>query len=302
MTPPNVVNVVGGLGNQLFQFLFGIALEQETGRQTVYDVSDFERYRLHEGLAIETYFSVLLDRAEPADLANASWLTRGYNRKRVVSKLAPYLGSLSPVLTDETWSLTDRHDRGPRYFRGYWQAQPYTSRALEEVRRRLRFQPALMESAEKSLIALGVERGSCAAIQVRRGDFLTAPKKSPHYGLPLGYFYSAMGAMNARLGVRKFYVFSDDVEGLKADFRSDFEVVYVDAAVSTSAGMDLCLMSAFPNLIMSNSTFGWWAAALRSDPSGTVYAPAQWLNPGYPNQSLSPILLPGWEALEVVNP
>lgn len=299
MTPPNVVNVVGGLGNQLFQFLFGIALEQETGRQTVYDVSDFERYRLHEGLVIETYFSVLLDRAQPADLANASWLVRGFHRKRVVSKLAPYLGPLSPVLTDETWSLTNRHDRGPRYFRGYWQAQPYAPSTLEEVRRRLRFQPALMESAEKKLLTLRVDCDSCAAIQVRRGDFLHTPKNSPHYGLPLGYFYSAMEKMNARRGIRTFYVFSDDLEGLKAEFRPDFEVVYVDKTVSTSAGMDLCLMSAFPNLIMSNSSFGWWAAALRADPSGTVYAPAQWLNPGYPNQALSPTLLPGWEALEV---
>jgi len=302
MTTPNIVNVVGGLGNQLFQFLFGIALEQETGRPTVYDVSDFERYRLHEGLAIETYFSVLLARAGPADLARASWLVRGYNRKRVVSKLAPYLGPFSPVLTDETYGLTDRSHHGSRYFRGYWQAQPYASDALEEVRRRLQFQPALMEAAKKGLAALGVEPDASAAIQVRRGDFLNTPKKSPHYGLPLSYFYSAMKAMNARRGIEKFYVFSDDVPGLKAGFRPDFEVIYVDATVSTSAGMDLCLMSAFPNLIMSNSSFGWWAAALRADPSGAVYAPAQWLNPGYPNQSLSPTLLPGWEALEVANP
>ena len=159
-----------------------------------------------------------------------------------------------------------------------------------------------MESAQKKLLSLRVESESCAAIQVRRGDFLHTSKKSPHYGLPLCYFYSAMEEMNARRGVRTFYVFSDDLDGLKAEFRPDFEVVYVDKTVSTSAGMDLCLMSAFPNLIMSNSSFGWWAAALRADPSGTVYAPAQWLNPGYPNQSLSPTLLPGWEALEVPTP
>ena len=66
MTEANVVNIVGGLGNQLFQYLFGLALEKQSGRPTLYDVSDFAHYKLHGGLAIDRYFALTLSVASDA--------------------------------------------------------------------------------------------------------------------------------------------------------------------------------------------------------------------------------------------
>jgi hypothetical protein len=125
-------------------------------------------------------------------------------------------------------------------------------------------------------------------------------KQSPLYPLPLDYYYRAMDHLAVRNGIKTFYVFSDNIEDLKAEFCPDHDVIFVDGAVSNSAGVDLCMMSRFTHLIISNSTFGWWAAALRRQRLGTVTVPVTWINPDFRGRNAFAVrLLQGWESFDV---
>lgn len=302
MSEPNIVNIVGGLGNQLFQYLFGLTLEARSGVPTRFDVSDFSRYTLHGGLAIETYFDLTLPLLDSGDRAATPWLARGYNRKRAISKVAKYVGSLSPVATDDNFVLEDleRPRLRTRYFRGYWQSQPYDDNEIAKVIEELSFRDDVQRAAETALVGLDIDFPNAAAVHIRRGDYMKLPKHSPLYGLPLDYYYRAMEGLAVRNGIEKFYVFSDNVEELKTEFFPGHNVVFIDGSVSSSAGVDLCMMARFTHIIISNSTFGWWTAALRRRRFGTVTAPVPWLNPGFRGRDVFAVrLLDGWESLEV---
>lgn len=294
MTRPNVVNVVGGLGNQLFQYLFGLALEDRTGRPTLFDVSDFDWYDLHGGLKIEEYFEVELPRAAPSQIPL-------YARNAFLKKALGRLGPLSLVRSDDNYRLPERPAPGPAaYFRGYWQDPDYGAGMMARIRRTLAFRPPVADAAETAWARLAPP-ADAACIQIRRGDYAALPPGAPQYLLPLDYFSRAMDAMNAAAGTTTFYVFSDDIAGVGRDLSSRHELVFVDPAISPSAGTDLCLMTRFAHHIMSNSTFGWWAAALRRDEGATI-APRPWLNPRWTGpQNLAPYLPPDWRRLDALS-
>lgn len=296
----NVVNIVGGIGNQLFQYLFGVALEYETSRPTLYDVGDFEHYKLHGGLKLEVYFDLKLPIATDVDLSRYSSLLRSYNAKRAVSRYAHILGPMRPWETDRTSGLVEasRHSSA-RYFRGYWQDEIYDEAILRKARARLQFNAEVDRLAAYALQAMKPDLRRAAAIQVRRGDYLTAPKGAPHYSLPLQYYYRAMDRM-ADEGVRHFYAFSDDIEGLKLDFSSNHDVTFVGSDLSGSASVDFCLLTHFPNMVISNSTFGWWAAMLRRDLTGKVVTPDPWINPAHRGrQAQMPMMPSHWTSMRV---
>jgi hypothetical protein len=292
----NVVNVVGGLGNQLFQYLFGLALEGHSGLPSAYDVSDFDHYRTHGGLTIEAFFDVELPRAQ-----HRPWLARHNLLKRLSGRLCPSLGPLRPFETDATFTFPPAAPLGRgRYFRGYWQAKAYEDETLRRVRDALQFRPTIAAQAEQALARLSPDPRRAASVQIRRGDYMSLPKDSPLYPLPMSYYRRAMDVMAEQAGVDRFYIFSDDIEAVRRELDAPYELVFVDKTMSSSAGVDLAMLTAFRNQIMSNSTFGWWGAALRRDPSGLVVAPRPWLNPLFRGDRGLEVRLPAdWVTLAV---
>ena len=78
----------------------------------------------------------------------------------------------------------------------------------------------------------------------------------------------------------KFYVFTDNVDWVKANF-SEFEYRLVDRNPGTGWGshFDMQLMSLCKHNIISNSTYSWWGAFLNRNPNKTVVCPSIWFNP-----------------------
>ena len=300
MSGIDIVNIVGGLGNQLFQYMFGRALERVTGRTMVFDISDFKRYRLHEGLAIEKYFEVELPLASDAQLEQVPWLCRSHLRKRVTSRLASWQVMMLPLQTDYTFDLRRRRviTRSTEYFLGYWQSQAYLADELLAVRKALRFREEIRLAADRAIDLADISFDGAAAIHIRRGDYVTAPSRAPHYALPVDFYFRAIDMLANERGITRFYVFSDDIEWAKLNFPAHYNLYFIDSSVTGSAGVDICLMTRFPDMIISNSSFGWWAAALRENEHGLVLFPRQWVKPIFANdltKSAKPI--DGWRAL-----
>lgn len=296
----DIVNIVGGLGNQLFQYLFGRTLANASGRTMVFDISDFQHYRLHGGLAIEKYFEVELPLASGTQLEQAPWLCRSHLRKRIASRLTSQ-GWTLPIHTDYTFDL--RGLRAPprqmEYFLGYWQSQTYLADELSVAKSSLRFKEEIRLDVDRAVNLVDITFEGAAAIHIRRGDYVTAPSRAPHYVLPLDFYLRAMDLLANERGVAKFYVFSDDIKWVELNFPAHYDLRFIDDSISDSAGVDMCLMTRFSNMVISNSTFGWWAAALRENENGLVLYPQQWVKPKFANdltKSAKPI--DGWRAID----
>lgn len=110
-------------------------------------------------------------------------------------------------------------------------------------------------------------------ISIRRGDYLSEKHKSRN--ICTGeYFQKAIAQMKLLKPNCTFFVFSDDIEGVRNNF--DFgDNVYFETGDDTIAEK-LYLMSACKNFIISNSTFSWWAQYLSTNEDKIVISPKQW--------------------------
>jgi hypothetical protein len=299
MSGIDIVNIVGGLGNQLFQYMFGRTLENISGRKMLFDISDFQHYQLHGGLAIEKYFEVELPLVSRAQLEQAPWICRSHLRKRISYHLA---SKGLPLLIQSDYTFDLRRPRAQlsnvEYFLGYWQSQAYLAGEVSLARNTLRFNEEIRHLADRAVDLVGINFKESAAIHLRRGDYVTSPARAPHYLLPLDYYLRAMDILVNEKGITKFYVFSDDINWAKLNFPAGYDLCFIDNSVSDSPGVDLCMMSKFSHIVISNSTFGWWAAAFRENESGLVLYPQQWVKPEFQNdltKSTKPV--DGWQAL-----
>jgi hypothetical protein len=111
-------------------------------------------------------------------------------------------------------------------------------------------------------------------VHMRRGDYL---RPSINEALPLGYYVNALQALGATSS-SKIFVVSDSSELAKREFEtSDFrDLVFVGGSdLPLSPAESLSFASQAQNLVMSNSTFSWWAAMTGNLEKSVIY-PEGW--------------------------
>lgn len=113
-------------------------------------------------------------------------------------------------------------------------------------------------------------------IHVRRGDYLL-PENRDIGALSKEYYLSALQSLGHKQGEAAIWVFSDDLPAAKRELR-DLEkhssVFWVEPPPEVDSAESLILMSKAPRIVISNSTFSWWAAAISGH--NDVVAPTKW--------------------------
>jgi hypothetical protein len=129
------------------------------------------------------------------------------------------------------------------------------------------------------------DKSKITAIQVRRGDYVKFPNHHPL--LPAEYPAKAVKI----IGSEEVWVFSDDIPWCQENLHFDCPVRYV----KDEDYIEMYLISLCKNIVMANSSFGWWAGYLKQGP-GQVFAPYPWfgqalLAEGFKHDDLIP---PDW--------
>lgn len=149
---------------------------------------------------------------------------------------------------------------------GYWQSYKYfDENYIKEV-----FQPsdAIIEEI-KSKYPI---QGNLTAINVRRGDYL---KYMDVYPLCLGNYFNKAAKLIVN-ETDKFICCSDDIEWCKKQFGERYlgkDIIYIE---SQPIYIQFYIMTLCHNIIISNSTFSWWAAYLNIHTNKKVFYPKHW--------------------------
>jgi len=248
----NVIKVYGGLGNQMFQYAFGLAL-LDKGRHVVFDVSwyDSEERKKDE-----------FPRPFGLDKFHVQHLVKG----RLISS-NPYvyenrIGKYEPGLLD---LKTDCN------FIGYWQYPMYFEHLIPQLRMEFTLKDTYI-TEEYAEFYQRITRSKSVSLHVRRGDYLKHPPG--HYtSLPAAYYFDAISI--APKG--NLYIFSDDLEWCKKIFKKEYfdrELFFV----YMEDYLCLDLMRRCSHNIITNSTFSYWAALLNDNPDKVVICPRNYLD------------------------
>lgn len=183
----------------------------------------------------------------------------------------------------------------PCYLLGGWLSYRY----FEEIRPILLedfgFKHTLSTSAKHTLSA--INSSSCpVAVHVRRGDYVEDPRILARHGIcTADYYEQATGYVRKQYPDATFFVFSDDIPRVAKELSTLGDLHYVQGNTQEE---DLHLMSLCKHAIISNSTYGWWAAWLNRNPNKTVIAPQQWFGPELMKKhDISDLLPPDWTTL-----
>jgi Glycosyl transferase family 11 len=281
-----IARLIGGLGNQMFQYAAGRALALRHRARLKLDVSGFERHGLRR-YELQSY-PVATSIATPQEIATCEQSAAG-GRKAMFRSVRRMLGLTLPPST--------RHYREPHFhfdaalakqclpvlIDGYWQSECYFADAADVIRGELT--PRAPLEPANAAMAAEIGRVEAVSLHVRRGDYVSNAHTNAYHGVcSLDYYRAAVEHIKARTSKPHLFVFSDDRDWTRANLRSDLPTTFVDANPPERGFRDMQLMSRCRHHIIANSSFSWWGAWLNPSPFKIVVAPQRWFAAG-PNDT-----------------
>lgn len=277
-----IVKLVGGLGNQLFQYAFGQYLQERFNCKVKYfnEPGTSQLWALEQLVPNIAYCS-------KEDLSACHYAFSSRLRYRVKRKLCEILPWLNKTILLEIGSQYHEHiSSNTKVFDGYWQSYKYLNPADNFVT-----QPSVIS------LPLLQEIGSCNAVFVhlRRGDYLSNKNKGLFAICPICYFEQAIKQLQKELTNPIFYIFSNDTEWAKTHLNiENAQLQYVTTDSPHADVIEFLEMTHCQHAIISNSTFSWWAAWLIENKEKKVIAPAQWYLKPQMNEQTNDLIPPSW--------
>jgi hypothetical protein len=276
-----VVTMMGGLGNQMFQYAVGRAVSERTGRRLVLD-----RTTMPSGAP--PYVREFLLDALPIDAATRTVGRRfgamagsGSRAQTVFADLRGVLrGTLrrwtiaEPNGEDVVVDLTTIPDRLAVLY-GYWQSPAYFSDVAPLIRREL-LPPIHADSAPGKLLRQ-LKGHDVIAVHARRGDYVTVDFVAKVLGTLDAEHFVTMGTRIAEQCDRPaIVVLCEDTGWAKEHLRFDVPTFYAEEDAPLSPVEGIALLGRARHHVLSNSSFSWWGAWLADHADQTVIAPRQW--------------------------
>lgn len=283
-----IVNITGGLGNQMFQYAFAVALHEKWKEEVKVDRHHYHyifsktfhgNNFYHNGFEIDKVFpNAKLGIASPWDIIKVSYYMPNFKLSRIIRKLMPvrkgeYIQSAKKAYQYDRNALCV----SASYYEGYWMAYKYFELYRKEIQSAYEFRPFSTDENQKYADIL--KGGNSVTIHVRRGDYVGMSA----FGniCTLDYYKKAIALVRQQIEQPEFLVFSNDqewcMENLKDAF-GDATVHFVNNNRGSESYRDMQLMSLARCNIMANSSFSWWGAFLNAREDLIVIAPHKWMN------------------------
>jgi Glycosyl transferase family 11 len=271
-SPPRVlVQLHGGLGNQLFQTAAGIALTARLGGTLSFDLSRFRDKGLRAYALGALPIPATIHQGGPGQIARFSAKARKLFGGSGIKRPTGWLGRVY-VEPHYHYDPAFAALEGDLLLAGFFQSPRYFAGFEPQVRAAFDATAAVSDQARRSATTLAGEES--IALHVRRGDYASnARARAAHGMLEDDYYERALALVRRAVPYARLFIFSDDA-AVAAEKACAWDGT---ATAGASALEDLWLMSRCRHHIIANSSFSWWSAWLGSYPAGLTVAPRHWL-------------------------
>lgn len=269
---PVQIRLVGGLGNQMFQYATARALSLRSGACTQLDLSWFgtdpeRQYALGP-------FSI------KADILRHSH--ERYTAPQLLMRIAHRLGLTNISKDISTFrEASFRYDprinkvTPPVILDGYFQSEKYFAPYRTDISAEFTVQHPPSMAASHLLDRIASTDAIC--LHFRRGDYISNPKANAYHGTcSLEYYQRGLAFVSRDLKNPHCFIFSDDPNWVRENFKSDLPTTLVDIHRPEQAHEDLRLMTACQHYVIANSSLSWWGAWLGTHAGKKIVAPLHW--------------------------
>lgn len=289
-----IVNLHGGLGNQLFHYSFAKILSKKLDKQILLDASD---YKIKMGYNVRNfelkYFNTKIDfihtkfdlykKMDILLICNLSinkiynnFFYKKQNKKlyfnpkkskilfapdlyfKNIDEMVENISNIRYILKERFWNYTDLY--------------PYKNEILKDIT--LDY-IKLDDKNNRVLLDITKNQMNSVGIHIRRGDFLIRD-----YPINLSdskYYHNAIKFIKRKINKARFFIFSDDKEFVKSHFNKMNNCKIVDINDDSNVIFDFYLMRQCRHFIMANSTLSWWVAFCNTYKNSIILTPKRWL-------------------------
>ena len=267
-----IVQLTGGLGNQMFQYALGRSLAHHHNSLLKMDITyynsqgpnviprtyELDCFNINQSFASREEISFIKNQ-------KSGWL------QKTLGKISPtYLSVYKEK--NNSYNIKVFSTSNNIYLKGYWQNEKYFKNIETLIREEYAFKHSLSPKA-KSLLK-EIETGSSVSIHIRRTDYIG---KAVEKVCSKEYYNKAIQHIAGQIDNIQLYIFSDDIDWAKSNLEFSHPTTFVDKYYTENISwIDMQLMSKCKHCIIANSTFSWWAAWLNNNPDKIVVAPNEW--------------------------
>lgn len=270
-----IARLIGGLGNQMFQYALGRHLAIKNGTTLKLDISELITTNENMDTTLRNYelnnFNIV-DKISSVD--DVLFVRQNKNKfLKIVEKFTPY--HLRSVVCEKNLSYDEKilniDDKiADKYLNGYWQTELY----FKEIREQLLEDFSLKNEISDLIVEISnkIKDTESISLHIRRGDYVK--RYSDYYHIQsIDYYLKALKIIKDMHPNSRVFVFSDDIEWCEDNLNLQTETYFVK---SNKSFEDIYLMSLCDHNIIANSSFSWWGAWLNNNPDKICIAPKKW--------------------------
>lgn len=274
-----IVDIKGGLGNQMFCYATGYAISKETGKDLYIDTTMLDSSNVKDRQLELLKFNIEYYKRISYKYKNDIFFRKlGINRfnrfistgiKKVYIEKKPY------EFDANVFSMS-----GSTYYDGFWQTHMYFSKYKNDLLKM--FTPKFELSLEAKRIMTMIKNTNSVSIHIRRGDYIGL-----NWNIPMTYYKDAINLCIEKQGKDlQFFVFSDDCDYCETWIGNNqlSNISVINYISDNKVVEDMLLMSKCNHHIIANSSYSWWAAYMGTYDKCMVICPeiAEWKGDFYP--------------------
>lgn len=285
-----IMKLNGGLGNQMFQYAYGRALQIRFQDELWLDTEEFRRTYGHEPRHYSLDAFSLSDSVKVMPIEACKTLLQW----KVLQKLSGNLTSTVAEKFHVYWwrnsSYKDFNIKSTKntknYFYGYWQCEKYFDDIHDVLMKDFSVTDKMPDQSKVYLPE--IEKKNSVCVHVRRGDFVSQGM----IACDARYYVQGVQYILEKHVDANFLIFTDDIQWVKENITFDVPVTFV--TIKDPDYEVLRLMRMCKHFVISNSSFSWWAQYLGMSENKIVVAPKVWhVN----NPEERSIFMPEWVTL-----
>lgn len=250
-----IVNLGGGLGNQLFQYAAGRYIAHKLNTEIKLDLTGakISFKPKHHGYYRLGDFNIQENIATPEEVARVK-----------------ATGIIPPPLPNPIDPQRDI------FIQGHWfHGEEFFGEIADIIKQEFTFKSPLHEVS--AAWEQKIRAAECSvALHIRHGDYINGIHVIGV--IPLAYYETCMAEFKKTFPNVKAFVFSDDLDWARENVKLNVPTEFVEGCETDNE--EFYLMSICNHTVIANSTFSWWAAWLNPNPDKRVFAPLPWSRSG----------------------
>jgi len=282
-----VVELKGGLGNQMFQYAIARILAHKHNTKLIIDISayaypdgydpasidvrlyELDVFDIHGQTTTEKPDKKLVKIRKEQKLRKAAYLCFCKLANLFSNSFMPMIYERKNVGFDA--SLLDLPNN--IFLRGYFPSFKYFDNNRDIIKKDFSFVDPPDDANQKMIDK--ITSVNSVSIHIRRGDYITNRRITDKFGLcSLSYYKKAMDYISQKIDDSHFFVFSNDPQWVEDNIKTSRPTTYITHNKGQKGFEDLRLISRCKHNVIANSSFSWWGAWLNSNTKKIVIAPS----------------------------